>query len=177
MTEGGGSVVRIYKTSSFPLLSQFCKPLSTLYVLDYHPLSDSRHLRYRRFKKQTKNFHIPLRGSTLHSEILLLARPCIFQPGNFTGWGSEGVNLDNTLRDSTLRDSTLRDSSLRDSTLKDNTLRDNTLRDSTLRDNTLRDSTLRDSTLRVSPLSLFRWSREDEDSEWLTELYYGPRYN
>ena len=20
------------------------------------------------------------------------ARPCIFQPGNFTGWGSEGVN-------------------------------------------------------------------------------------
>ena len=22
----------------------------------------------------------------------LLARPCIFQPGNFTGWGSEGVN-------------------------------------------------------------------------------------
>ena len=22
----------------------------------------------------------------------LQARPCIFQPGNFTGWGSEGVN-------------------------------------------------------------------------------------
>ena len=23
----------------------------------------------------------------------LQARPCIFQPGNFTGWGSEGVNV------------------------------------------------------------------------------------
>ena len=23
----------------------------------------------------------------------LQARPCIFQPGNVTGWGSEGVNL------------------------------------------------------------------------------------
>ena len=30
------------------------------------------------------------------------ARPCIIQPGNFTGWGSEGVNyteLSNTLVD------------------------------------------------------------------------------
>ena len=23
----------------------------------------------------------------------LQARPCIFQPGNFNGWGNEGVNI------------------------------------------------------------------------------------
>jgi len=25
------------------------------------------------------------------------ARPCIFQPGNFTGWGSEGVKIKHRL--------------------------------------------------------------------------------
>ena len=42
----------------------------------------------------------PYRNTALKVEVLLdrkiyclKARPCIFQPGKFTGWGSEGVNV------------------------------------------------------------------------------------
>ena len=39
------------------------------------------------------HFHIPLQDSTLHTDILLQARPCIFQPGGFTGWGLSLIHI------------------------------------------------------------------------------------
>ena len=32
----------------------------------------------------------------------LLAHPCIIQPGNFTGWGSEGVNIDTNSKEGSI---------------------------------------------------------------------------
>ena len=44
--------------------------------------------------KELSSQRVAQKGDVLQDRNIhcLRARPCIFQPGNFTGWGSEGVN-------------------------------------------------------------------------------------